>query len=110
MISKQMYKVLKKIPHSPTTTTFKDMESKKIVDINLLKDLLSNALASKYIAFSFRNNPYNDILKSNFALTEDGQIAIEEYEGTKYNSKLSTWALIIAGLSFIVAIIALFVP
>ena len=26
--------------------------------------------------FSFRNNPYNDILKSNFALTEDGQIAI----------------------------------
>ena len=110
MITKQMYKILKEIPHSPSTTTFADMENKKIADINLLKDLLSNALENKYIAFSFRNNPYNDILKSKFALTELGQIAIEEYIGTKYNSKLSTWALIVAGLSFVVSIIALFVP
>lgn len=109
MISKQMYKVLKEIPHSPTTTTFADIDNKKIVDINLLKDLLTDALANKYIAFSFRNNPYNDILKSKFALTELGQIAIEEYKGTKYNTKLSTWALIVAGLSFVVSIIALFI-
>ena len=109
MISKQMYKILKNIPHSPITTTFKDLEGKKLADINLLKDLLSNALSNKYIAFSFRNNPYNDILKSNFSLTEDGQIAVEEYEGTKYNTKLSTWAIIIAGFSFVVSIIALFV-
>lgn len=110
MISKQMYEILKEIPHSPTTTTFTDIENKKIVDINLLKDLLTNAIDEKYIAFSFRNNPYNDVLKSNFSLTELGQIAIEEYKGTKFNSKLSTWALIVAGLSFIVSIIALFVP
>lgn len=109
MISKQMYNILKEIPHSPTTTTFKDMENKKILEINLLKDLLNDAMANKYIAFSFRNNPYNDILRSNFSLTELGQIAIEEYKGTKYNSRLSTWALIIAGLSFVVSIVALFV-
>ena len=110
MISKQMYNVLKEIPHSPSTITFSDMENKKIVEINLLKDLLSDALDNKYIGFPFRNNPYNDILKSKFSLTELGQIAIEEYKGTSYNSKLSTWALIVAGLSFIVSIIALFVP
>lgn len=84
------------------------MASKKMVDINLLKNLLSNALENKYITFPFRNNPYNDILESKFSLTELGQTAIEEYEGTKYNTKLSTWAIIIAGLSFAVSIIALF--
>jgi len=109
MISKKMYKVLKEIPHSPATTTFMDLENKKIVDINLLKDLLGDALDNKYIAFPFRNNPYNDILKTKFSRTELGQIAIEEYKGTNYNSALSTWALIIAGLSFVVSIIALFV-
>lgn len=109
MISKQMYKVLKNIPHSPKMITFKEMETKGIVDINLLKNLLMVAKTHKYIAF-YASMPNNDILKSQFGRTEEGQIAIEEYEGTKYNSKLSTWALIIAGLSFIVAIIALFVP
>lgn len=110
MISKQMFKVLKEVPYSPTTTTFQDMDKKQIVDINLLKVLLKDALNNRYIDFQFRNNPYNDIFTTKFSLTELGQIAIEEYKGTKYNSRLSTWAIIIAGLSFIVSIIALFVP
>ena len=109
MISKQMYRILKEIPHSPSTTTFKDVESKHLVDINLLKDLLNDAKDNQYIAFTFRNNPYNDILQNNFALTELGQTAIEEYEGTKYNSKLSTWALIISTLSFVASVVAIIV-
>lgn len=109
MISKQMYKVLKEIPHSPATTTFMDMDKKQIVDINLLKDLLKNALSNKYIDFQFPNSPYNDVVRTKFSLTELGQIAIEEYQGTKYNSGLSTWAIIIAGLSFVVSIVALFI-
>lgn len=103
-----MYKVLKEIPHSPSAITFEDIEN-KIEDIDLMKDLLNNAIDNQYIAFSFRNNPYNDIMKSKFSLTELGQSAIEEYTGTKYNSKLATFALIVAGLSFVVSIIALFV-
>ena len=110
MISKQMFKVLKEVPHSPTTTTFQDMDKKQIVDINLLKNLLKDAFDNRYIDFQFRNSPYNDITTTRFSLTELGQIAIEEYKGTRYNSRLSTWAIIIAGLSFIVSIIALFVP
>ena len=109
MISKQMYKVLKKIPHAPSTTTMNDLHNLHIVDINILKNLLNNAIDNKYITFSTRGNPYNDISQNKISLTEAGQVAIEEFKGTKYNTKLSTWAIIIAGLSFIVSIIALFV-
>ena len=108
MISKQMYTILKEIPHSPSAITFSDMDAKKIVDINLLKDLLNDAHNNKHIAFSV-HMPYNDILKSKFALTEEGQVAIEEYEGTTYNTKLSTWALIISGLSFLASVAAVIV-
>ena len=44
-----------------------------------------------------------------FSLTEEGQVAIEEYEGKKYNTKLSVWALIIAGLSFLASVAAVIV-
>jgi hypothetical protein len=110
MISKQMYKVLKRIPHAPYTTTFSDMAKKKRLDINLLKALLNDAKQSNYIAFDFPNRPYYDILKNNFALTEDGQEAIEEYKRQIGTGRKATWALIIAGLSFVVAVIALFYP
>ncbi len=109
MISKQMYRLLTEIPHSPITTSFQEIADKQILDISLLKNLLNNAVENKYIAYPSRVSPYNDILTTNFSLTESGQIAIEEYRGTRYNSKLSTWAIIIAGLSFVVSIIALFV-
>lgn len=109
MISKQMHKLLTEIPHSPTPITFKELSDKNLMNINLLSDLVKEAKASKYIAFN-AHNPYNDLHTSKFCLTEEGQVAIEEFEGTKYNTRLSTWALIIAGLSFVVAIIALFVP
>ena len=108
MISKKMHIMLKGIPHSPETTTFKELSDKKLMNINLLYDLLKDAKANEYIAYRERN-PYNDLHTSNFCLTELGQIAIEEYEGTKYNSTLSTWALIIAGLSFVASVVAIVV-
>ena len=109
MISKQMYRLLTEIPHAPITTSFQEIADKKILDISLLKTLLNDAVKNKYIAYPSRVNPYSDILTTSFSLTESGQIAIEEYKGTKYNSKLSTWAIIIAGLSLVVSFIALFV-
>ena len=108
MISKKMHIVLKEIPHSPQSITFKDLSDKELLDVNLLKVLLKDADTNNYISFN-THNPYNDILRSKFALTEDGQVAIEEYEGTKYNTKLSTWAIVLSGLSLIVAIVAIVV-
>ena len=108
MISKTMYKLLRKIPHSPSGTTFADLANKNIMDINLLNDLLKDANNNNYIAFS-AHMPYNDLKRSKFCLTETGQVAIEEYEGTTYNTKLSTWAIVISALSFVASVVAIVV-
>jgi hypothetical protein len=44
---------------------------------------------------------------SPFYLTEAGQVAIEEFENYKSSSKKATWAIIIAGLSFIASVVAI---
>ena len=44
MISKQMYKVLKKIPRHPQRMTFKEISDKKLLDISLLWSLLEEAI------------------------------------------------------------------
>ena len=108
MISKQMHKLLAEIPHAPTPITFKELSDKNLMNINLLSDLVKEAKTKKYIAFNV-HNPYNDLHTSKFSLTEEGQVAIEEYEGKKYNTKLSVWALIIAGLSFLASVAAVIV-
>lgn len=108
MISKQMHKLLIEIPHSPTPITFKELSDKNLMNINLLSDLVKEAKASKYIAFN-AYNPYNDLHTSKFCLTEEGQVAIEEFEGTKYNTTLSIWAIVISGLSFLASVAAVVV-
>ena len=109
MISKQMYKILKKIPRHPQRMTFKEISDKKLLDISLLWSLLEEAIDCRYIVFSGRN-AVSDLSRSSFYLTEEGQIALEEYKRQLGSDRKATWALIIAGLSFSVAIIALFVP
>ena len=109
MISKQMYKVLKKIPRHPQRMTFKEISDKKLMDISLLWSLIEEAIDCQYIAFSGRN-AVSDLSRSSFYLTEEGQIALEEYKRQLGADRKATWALIIAGLSFVVAIIALFYP
>ena len=109
MISKQMYKILKKIPRHPQRMTFKEISDKKFMDISLLWNLLEEAIDCHYIVFSGRN-AVSDLSRSSFYLTEDGQIALEEYKRQLGADRKATWALIIAGLSFVVAIIALFYP
>ena len=104
-----MYKVLKKTPRHPQRITFKEISDKKLMDISLLWSLIEEAIDCQYIAFSGRN-AVSDLSRSSFYLTEEGQIALEEYKRQLGSDRKATWALIIAGLSFIVAIIALFVP
>ena len=109
MISKHMYKIPKRIPRHPQRMTFKELSDKKLLDISLLWSLLEEAIDCRYIVFSGRNAT-SDLSKSSFYLTEEGQIALDEYKRQLGADRKSTWALIIAGLSFVVAIIALFVP
>lgn len=107
MISKNMCKVLKAIPHPPNKTNFKDLSDKKIVDISFLKSILKEALHYNYIAYIDKTNPYKQIESNLFYLTELGQVAIEEYKSQKGSSAKATWALIIAGLSFVASVVAI---
>lgn len=109
MISKDMYNVLKQIPRFPNDTNLQKLLSKKTLEINLLFEILNDALNCKYIIFTQSNNDknYYTFEKSSFSITEAGQIQIEEYENKKISSTKSTWALIIAGLSFLTSAVAI---
>lgn len=109
MISKNMYKVLKKIPHAPSTTNYKKLIKENIIDSCLLATILKEAENYHYISFNvdliIRNGI--EVKYYDFSLIEAGQVAIEEYKSQKSSSRKSTWALIIAGLSFIASVIAI---
>lgn len=107
MISKDMYKVLKEIPHAPNRIHFKDLDNKKIIDISLLKNILREAVSCKYIQFCDPTNPYKKIEVNHFYLTEAGQVSVEEYKEQKGSSAKATWALIISGLSFLASVVAI---
>ena len=107
MISRKMYKILKEIPHSPNKTTLKELREKLKIDINEMWDILEDAMSCHYIAHT-SHSPYNNIQQHPFCLTEAGQIELEEYRRTSGASTKSTWALIIAVLSLLVSVVAIF--
>ena len=107
MISKQMNRVLKKVPHAPQKINLKELREKINIDITEMWEILEDAMSCNYIVFA-SHDPYNSIPKSYFCLTEAGQIEIEEYGRTINSESKATWALVIAGLSFVVSIIAIF--
>ena len=107
MISKDMYNVLKQIPHAPNKTNFKCLSDKKTIDISFLKSVLREAISYKYIQYCDPSNPFKQVEVHTFYLTEAGQVQIDEYENQKGSSAKSTWAIIISALSFIASIVAI---
>lgn len=109
MISKNMYKVLKQIPRFPNDTNTQKLLSKKTIEIDLLFEILNDALNSRYIIYTQSNNSknYYSLERSSFSITEAGQIELEEYESKQNSSTKSTWAIIISALSFIASIVAI---
>ena len=104
MISKKMYRFLKKLPRWPLNKSFDKIitESKrdKFTRLDLLVDAKSKGLVDC--------NGKEDKGTSGYYLTENGQEAIEAYKRELGASQKATWALVIAGLSFVVSIIAFF--
>lgn len=107
MISEDMFQLLKRVPRHPGNVTLKDLDSLKFLDISLLSNLLDEAVECNYLSRSGRN--ISDILNLRYHLTECGQVALEEFQQRSKDSKKSTWALVIAGLSFISSVIALII-
>lgn len=106
MISKNMYKVLKIIPHAPAMISFDDLHNKCSITPCRLMDLLQEAENHRYIEIVFLGSRDN-FTYSDLYLMEAGQTAIEEYKKQKSSSAKATWALIIAGLSFIASVVAI---
>ena len=109
MISKNMYKVLKNIPHAPATTNYKKLNKMNIINNCLLATVLDEAENYHYISFNvdlkIRNG--NEVKYYDFSLIEAGQVAIEEYKSQKSSSKKATLAIIISALSFIASAVAI---
>ena len=109
MISKDMYKVIKRIPRFPKDTTSLKLLKGKKFEVDLLFDILLDALNCRYIVYTKSNNSSNHytLEKSSFSLTEAGQLQIEEYKNKKSSSTKATWAIIISILSLIISAIAI---
>ena len=106
MISKDMYKVLKSLPHAPCTMTFEELHNIcKITPCRLI-DLLEEAEKHNYLEITFLDDE-KMLINSDLYLMEAGQTAIEEHIKQKSSSAKSTWAIIISALSFIASIIAI---
>lgn len=106
MISKNMYKVLTILPHAPATMKFQELYYECKISHCRLIELLQEAKKQNYIDIVFFQANENMLL-SDLYLTEAGQTAIEKYNNEKNSSTKSTWALIIAGLSFLASAVAI---
>ena len=109
MISKKNYIVLRKIPQFPETTTLVELQKSKAIkwrriNVSLLAWIVEESMDNGLIAHKGRSAPY-EVTSWKFYRTEAGQIALEEYKRSCSASVKSTWALIIAGLSFLVSCI-----
>ena len=105
MISKNMYRVLKILPHAPCTMTFEELHNIcKITPCRLI-DLLEEAEKHSYIEIVFLDDE-RIVINSDLYLMEAGQTAIEEHKKQKSSSVKSTCAIIISALSFIASAVA----
>ena len=106
MISKDMYKVLKKIPTHPKWIFSSDLLKKVRLEKESLEYLTTKAMNThRYVVVASRGYSNDPRL----SLTEEGASAVEEYQAQHSASKKSTWALIIAGLSFLSSVVAIII-
>ena len=105
MITKEMYRFLKQLPRWPENKSFDKIvttpKTDKFVQLGMLVEARERGLVGC--------NGKEEDNTAGYYLAESGQEAIDEYKRQIGSNRKATWALIIAGLSFVVSIIALFV-
>ena len=109
MISKDMYRLLKTIPHYPESITLSELQKLTKIAPCTISVLLDNGISTGLIRYASRN-PYNSVATHPVSLTEDGQIEIEEYRRTSNSSTKATWAIIISAISAVIALVGCFFP
>lgn len=100
MISKDMYRVLKRIPRQPDNVQIEQLQKASSMDRKLLIGLLRDAHKQGIVGCSgtFENKNVG------YYLSESGRVAIDEYKGKRRTERRATWALIISILSFLVSV------
>lgn len=105
MITKDMYRLLKRLPRWPRNKSFDEIEKMPFMDKFLRLGLLIDARKRGLV----NCNGKEEDNTAGFYLSESGKEAIDEYKRQRVADSKATWALIISGLSFVVAIVAVVV-
>ena len=105
MISKDMYRLLKRFPRWPDNKPFDIIEKIPFMDKYLCLGLLMDAKQKGLVGCNGKEEENT----AGYFLAEDGRAAIEEYKRQKGADNKATWALVIAGLSFLSSVAAVVV-
>ena len=105
MISREMYRLLRKLPRWPSNKTFEELDKVIRRDDLVSFGLLMNAKERGLVGC---NGKEEDKTRG-FYLTEEGKEAIDEHKRQMRSDRKATWALIIAGLSLLASVAAVIV-
>lgn len=104
MISRDMYQLLKKFPRWPNNKTFDELDKVIRRDDFVNFGLLMTAKERGLIGCNGKEDN-----TAGFYLTEEGKEAIDEYVRQRSSDIKATWALILAGLSFVASVVAIII-
>lgn len=105
MITKEMYQFLKQLPRWPENKSFDEIvtirKKDKIAQLGMMMEARKRGLIGC--------NGKEEDNTAGYYLDECGQEAIDEYKRQLGADRKATWAIIISGLSLVVAIVAIVV-
>ena len=105
MISKEMYRFLKRLPRWPRNKSIPEIEKTPFMDKYLRLGLMIEAKQRNLIGCNGKEEDNS----AGFYLAESGQEAIEEYKRQIGADRKATWALIISALSLLASVAAIII-
>ena len=100
MISSEMYALLKQIPILPNVMPYFKLYELNLFQEKTIKSLLIEASRVKYVGFYGREGD------EDYYLTENGKVAIEEFEKKEFEAEMSKNALKVSISSKRIAIVS----
>ena len=101
MITKDMYRLLKRLPRWPANKNREQIDRIVVIDKFLKLHLIMSGIEKGYIGSNGKEET------AGFYLTECGKEAVEEYQRAQKATSRSTCALVISLLSLLVSVVAM---
>ena len=102
MISRDMYRLLKRIPRWPKNKTLKELRKTWFMDDMLVANLLDEAVSRGYVVTTGKDPA--EIFKWRHHLSEEGREAMEEYSRSQSSSRLSKIAIVLSVIGLLISI------